>query len=221
MKGARLCLLLGATALVIGSVGGCLEFGVTQPQALFTASPAEHVIPFTASFDGTLSRKAGCDIVSYVWTFGDGGGATGALVDHAYTVDGVYKVTLTVIDERGASDSTSTHVDAQNPLPTATFSYSPKSNMEGTYIIGASEWVTFDASESADDSGITLYEWDFGNGDMAVGSIVEYRYRIAGIYNVVLAVTDDDGDSSSYVQQVTVFGNSPCGADDTDGGTCS
>ena len=93
--------------------------------------------------------------------------------------------------------------------------------MEGTYIIGASEWVTFDASESADDSEITLYEWDFGNGDAAVGSVVQYRYTIAGIYNVVLTVTDDDGDSSSYVQQVTVFGNSPCGADDTGGGTCS
>ncbi len=221
MKGARLCLLLAA-ALLVGSVGGCIEFGVTQPQALFTASPAGHVIPFTASFDGTLSRKAGCDIVSYVWTFGDGGGATGPLVDHTYTADGIYEVTLTVIDESGASDCTAVTVNAENPVPSAAFSYSPKSTMDGKYIIGASEWVTFDASASTDDSGITAYAWDFGNGDKASGAVVEYRYTYPGSYNVVLTVTDDDGGASSHTQLVEVIGNNPCGSGSSSGGgSCS
>ncbi|MCX6094348.1 MAG: PKD domain-containing protein [Candidatus Bipolaricaulota bacterium] len=220
MKEARLCLLLGAAILLAGSLGGCLEFGVTQPQALFTASPAEHVIPFTASFDGTLSQKAGSEITSYVWSFGDGGGATGALVDHTYTVDGVYEVTLTVIDGAGSSDTTSLTVDAENPLPTAGFSYDPKSNMDGTYIVGAMEWIYFDASTSSDDSGITSYAWDFGDGDTATGVEVKHRYASSGTYNVTLTVTDDDGDVSTYVQQITVTGNGTCGSGSS-GGSCS
>ncbi len=220
MKGARLCLLLGAATLLAGSLSGCLEFGVTQPQALFTASPAEHVIPFTASFDGTLSQKAVSEIASYVWSFGDGGGATGALVDHTYTVDGVYEVTLTVIDEAGASDTTSLSVDAQNPVPTAEFSYDPKSDMDGTYIVGAMEWIHFDASASSDDSSIVSYGWDFGDGSTASGAKADYRYASSGIYNVTLTVTDDDGDASTYVQQITVTGNGTCGSGSS-GGSCS
>ncbi|MEN6370290.1 MAG: PKD domain-containing protein [Thermotogota bacterium] len=220
MKGARLCLLLGAVILLAGSLGGCLEFGVTQPQALFTASPAEHVIPFTASFDGTLSQKADSEITSYVWSFGDGGSATGALVDHTYTVDGSYEVTLTVIDEAGASDTTSLTVDAENPVPTAEFSYDPKSNMDGTYIVGAMEWIYFDASPSSDDSGITAYAWDFGDGDTATGVEVKHRYASSGAYNVTLTVTDDDGGASTYVQMITVTGNGSCGSG-SGGGSCS
>ena len=220
MKGARLCLLLGAATLLVGSLGGCLEFGVTQPQALFTASPAEHVIPFTASFDGTLSQKAGCEIVSYVWTFGDGGGATGALVDHTYTQDGVFDVTLTVIDANGTSDSTSPSGADQKQLPTAQVSYSPNRNKNGTYIVGTMEWLTFDASASSDDSGIVSYDWDFGNGDTASGQSVEYRYKSPGVYNVTLTVTDDDGDVSTYVQLLTVTGNVSCNSGSS-GGSCS
>jgi PKD repeat protein len=220
MKGARLCLLLGAVTLLAGSLGGCLEFGVTQPQAMFTASPAEHVIPFTASFDGTLSQKAGSAISSYVWSFGDGSGATGALVDHTYVVDGVYEVTLTVVDQAGSSDTASLQVAAENPLPTAEFSYSPKSNMEGTYIVGAMEWLYFDASTSSDDSGIASYAWDFGDGDTVTGVEVKHRYAASGAYNVTLTVTDDDGDASTYVQLITVTGNGTCGSGSS-GGSCS
>lgn len=217
MKGARLCLLVGAVSLLAASLGGCLEFGLSQPQAMFTASPAEHVIPFTASFDGTLSQKAGSDIVSYAWSFGDGSSATGALVDHTYAVDGTYEVTLTVLDEAGGTDTALVTIEAENPLPTAEFSYNPKSDMDGTYIVGTMEWLTFDASASSDDSGIVSYAWDFGNGDTAAGQTVEYRYSSPGLYNVTLTVTDDDGDASEYVQLITVTGNGSCSG----GGSCS
>lgn len=219
MKTRRLCLLAGAALLIAGALGGCLQFQPTAPQALFTASPAEHLIPFTASFDATLSQRTPNETLTYMWAFGDGSTGSGPLVDHAYAQDGVYEVVLTVYDARGVSTSAGLTVKALNPLPTAAFSYSPKSMMDDTYIVGASEWVYFDASASADDGDVTAYEWNFGDGQCAEGPTVKHRWLYSGTYNVALTVTDDDGGKSTHVQQVRVEGGPPCN-DGTGGGTC-
>jgi PKD repeat protein len=219
MRTRRLCLLLG-TALVAGTLGGCLQFEPTAPQALFTASTAEHLIPFTASFDATLSQRGPDEVLTYVWAFGDGSAGSGPLVDHAYSQDGTYDVVLTVYDANGASSSSRLAIRALNPLPTAAFSYSPKSMMEGDYIVSCSEWVTFDASSSADDGEVTAYEWNFGDGQYDVGAVVKHRYLYAGTYNVALVVTDNDGGKTTVVQQIQVEGGPPCNADVDNGGTC-
>lgn len=220
MHKARPWLLAGTALLVAATVGGCLKFTPTRPQALFTATPVEHVIPFTASFDGSLSQHTAGDIVSYVWTFGDGGSANGILADHTYNVDGVYTVTLTVVGSDGTSSSSRLEVRALNPLPTATFSYSPKSSMDGAYIVGANEWLKFDGSASCDDGEVVSYDWNFGDGQYATGPNVEHRYLYPGTYNVVLTVTDDDGGQSSFVERIQVMGGPPCNADLPSGGTC-
>jgi PKD repeat protein len=226
MRMARICLLLAVAGLVVGSISGCLKLDASRPQAIFTGSPSEHVIPFTASFDGTLSEKASSDIASYLWNFGDGSGDTGPLVDHTYTNDGEYTVQLTVIDNQGVSSTSELTINALNPLPTASFTYTPKSSMDGEYIVGASEWITFDGSESCDDGDVVSYNWNFGDGEYATGVSVEHRYLYPGTYNVVLTVTDDDGGTSNYIEQINVLGGPPCNADITgdvswtDGGTC-
>jgi PKD repeat protein len=220
MKTRRLCCLVGAAFLVAGALGGCLQFEPTAPQALFTASTAEHLIPFTASFDATLSQRTPDETLSYVWTFGDGSAGSGPLVDHAYSQDGTYEVLLTVYDTHGASSSSHLAIRALNPLPTATFSYSPKSMMEDDYIVSCSEWVTFDASSSADDGEVTAYEWNFGDGQYAEGAVVKHRWMWKGFYNVALVVTDNDGGKTTVVQQIQVEGGPPCNADVDNGGTC-
>ncbi len=217
----RLGLLAGAALILVGALGGCLQFEPSGPQALFTASPAEHVIPFTTSFDATLSQRSADEALTYMWTFGDGSSGSGALVDHTYAQDGAYEVSLTVYDGRGASSSTRLTVKALNPLPAATYSYSPRSMMEGDYIVGASEWVTFDASASTDDGEVTAYEWNFGDGQYSEGAVVKHRFTYAGTYNVALVVTDNDGGKSTYVQPIQVLGGPPCNADIDNGGTCS
>ena len=222
MKPRRLFLVLGVIGLIAVSITGCLQLSSASPQALFTASPAEDVVPFTASFDGTLSYASSGEIVSYLWTFGDGGAEKGPVANHKYTENGAYEVSLTVIDDRGMSASTVMTVTALNPLPTAGFTYSPKSTLEGDYIVGASEWITFDATESCDDGDVVSYNWTFGDGEYGEGKIVEHRYLYPGTYNVVLTVTDNDEGQASYVEKITVLGGPPCNADITDGGegTC-
>ena len=145
----------------------------------------------------------------------DGAADTGPVVDHTYVEDGDYEVRLTVIDEEGMSTSSTLTVHALNPPPSAEFSYSPKSNMEGEYVVGASEWITFDGTESTDDGEVMTYEWNFGDGTTDSGPIVQHRYLYPGTYNVVLTVTDNDGERSNYVEKVTIVGGPPCNADIT------
>jgi len=222
MRTVRFTLLLGLILLAAFSLTGCLLKSPSGPQALFTASPIEQVIPFTANFDGTLSFNPNGKIVSYQWNFGDGGAGSGPITAHTYEEDGVYVARLTVIDERGLSSTSSLTVHALNPPPNATFSYSPKSKLEDEYIVGAGEWITFDASESIDDGSIVAYDWNFGDGETDSGLIVKHRYLWPGTYNVVLTVTDDDGGTSDFIERVRILGGPPCNADidGGEGGTC-
>jgi len=222
MKTVRFTLLLGLILLVVFSMAGCLLKSPSGPQALFTASPVEHIVPFTANFDGTLSYQPKGQILSYQWNFGDGGAGSGPVIAHTYEEDGIYTARLTVIDEQGISDTSSLTVYALNPPPTATFSYSPKSQMEEEYIVGASEWITFDASESTDDGSIVSYDWNFGDGEYESGKVVKHRYLWPGTYNVVLTATDDNGGKSNFIERVRILGGPPCNADvdGGEGGTC-
>ena len=220
MKQQKLVGLLATLCLIVISISGCMDLQPSGLQALFTATESEHVIPFTASFDGTLTYNASGEAISYLWTFGDGGSDTGPVVDHVYQQDGVYVVTLTVFDAEGQMASTSMSIQALNPLPTAEFTYSPKSTMEEILVVSASEWVTFDGSQSADDGEVVAYEWYFGRdleGNILEdkGQIVKHRWLYAGTYSVILTVTDNDGDSSTCVQEVEVLGGEPCYTDIT------
>jgi len=218
MRTTRFYLLLGLALLVVLAVTGCLGERSGEPKSLFTASMLEEVIPFTASFDGSLSYDPNGKIVSYLWDFGDGAAGNGVQVTHDYKENGTYIVRLTVIDERGVSDSSSITVRALNPPPTAAFSYSPKSKMDDEYIVGASEWITFDASESTDDEEVVSYDWNIGDGETDSGKVVKHRYLWPGTYNVVLTVTDNDGGKTNYGEQIKILGGPPCNADITGGG---
>jgi PKD repeat protein len=215
MKRRRLVCLLATLCLVAVSISGCMNYQLTNLQALFTASETEHVIPFTANFDGTLTYNPNGDAVSYLWTFGDGASDTGPVVDHVYEQNGAYEVTLTVFDAEGQTSSTSLSIQALNPPPTAEFSYSPRSTMNDELVVSASEIITFDGADSFDDEEVVSYDWYFGDGETGVGQTVTHKYLYPGTYNVVLTVTDNDGDTTQCVKKVCVIGGQPCNADVT------
>jgi PKD repeat protein len=58
----------------------------------------EGVVGEAIHFDGSGSTDD-VDIEAYLWSFGDGASAEGAVVEHAYDAVGEYTVTLTVTDE--------------------------------------------------------------------------------------------------------------------------
>lgn len=66
-------------------------------------------VPVT--FDGSGSYDSdGGDIVSYVWTFGDGTTGAGEVAQHTYIMPGTFIVNLTVTDDEGVTNTNSTIV---------------------------------------------------------------------------------------------------------------
>ena len=64
----------------------------------------------TITFDGSSSNDSDGSVVSYNWNFGDGTTGSGVNTSHIYFNIGNYTVTLTVIDNLGASNSDTTYV---------------------------------------------------------------------------------------------------------------
>lgn len=89
------------------------------PTAKITATPTTGAAPLTVKFDATGSADSDGSIVSYIWTFGDGSTASGSSASHTYTTAANYTATLKVVDNLGASSSTTTAIAAQSAVPAA------------------------------------------------------------------------------------------------------
>jgi len=90
---------------------GCGGGGVTPPLnqapvASFTATPTSGVAPLLVSFNASGSYDSDGSITSYAWDFKDGNTGSGQTVSHTFASAGSYNVTLTVTDDKGATDST-------------------------------------------------------------------------------------------------------------------
>jgi hypothetical protein len=71
----------------------------------------------------------------------------------------------------------------------------------------AGESVLFDGSGSYDPDGkINSYDWSFGDSSRATTSqpLVNHAYQKAGVFNVTLAVTDDDGFSKNATVSLVI-----------------
>ncbi len=82
------------------------------------------------------------------------------------------------------------------PAPTAIIS-GPTSARVG-------DTVTFNGSRSQSELSIVQYGWDFGDGVVASGEVVNHIYRNPGTYIVRLTVFDERGVSSSVTMLVTI-----------------
>jgi PKD repeat protein len=78
------------------------------PPVANAGGPYEGAVGEEITFNGSDSIDLDGNIVSYEWSFGDGNFGSGKTPRHAYSADDVYYVTLTVIDDTGAVDSSGT-----------------------------------------------------------------------------------------------------------------
>ena len=138
------------------------------PTASFTYSCSG----LTCSFDGSSSFDDS-GIVSYEWSFGDGGSGSDVTIDHTYAAAGTYTVTLTVTDtaipgQTGSQSQSVTVSDGGPPCTscehysgfvsgTGASSYQPN----GTYYFsGAGAHRGWLRGPSGTDLDLYLYKWN-------------------------------------------------------------
>jgi PKD repeat protein len=83
------------------------------PVAVVTATPTTGTAPLAVSFSGAGSSDPDGSIVTYAWTFGDGGTSGLVSPSHTYASAGTYTATLNVTDNRGGTASMSVTITVQ------------------------------------------------------------------------------------------------------------
>ena len=156
------------------------------PTASFTSSCTD----LSCSFNASSSSDSDGTISSYSWSFG----GTGVTASNTYASAGTYSVTLTVTDNNGATNSTTSSVTVTAPpanvAPIASFTSSCTDLT-----------CSFNASGSSDSDGsISSYSWSFGG----TGVTASNTYGSAGTYSVTLTVTDNNGATATSTSSVTV-----------------
>jgi PKD repeat protein len=175
----------------------------SSPVAVLESRPSIVYTNEFVEFDASASYDSDGLIVSYVWDFGDGTTATGAIISHTYMEDGNYVVTLTIIDNDGMETIKTTIQVVKNKPPVA------KLIESGTFV-NKKEPITFDASSSYDYDGIIVYYyWDFGDGTTTNGKTVSHSYDTIGFFTLTLTVTDNDGASDKICVTKIVMNNFP------------
>ncbi len=164
-----------------------------------TASFAAQAADLTANFDASASSDSDGSIVSYAWVFGDGATGSGATATHTYAQAGDYQVKLTVTDNQGATGVQTQTVTVSAPTPA---NVAPTAKFTSSVNNLA---ASFDGSGSTDSDGnVVSYAWTFGDGGSGTGATANHSYAQAGVYQVTLTVTDDDGATGSVTSAVTV-----------------
>lgn len=146
------------------------------------------------TFDGSNSND-NANIVNYTWTI-EGSEYYGVAVDHTFEHPGDYTVTLKVTDEAGNSDT-------DNVVITVNDMTAPTADAGDDKTVDEDTTVTFDGSNSYDNSGIEDYEWTI-EGSNYNGEIVEYSFSEPGDYLIELKVTDYSGNSDTDTVNVTI-----------------
>jgi len=141
-------------------------------------------------------------IANFTWFFGDGEAGYGRVVSHIYTHKGEYSVLLIVADDMGAVNSTRAVVSLSN--------HPPYANISANNSAYSLEKVHFSAFNSSDRDGyITLYKWDFGDGEVGFGMNTTHTYLQPGNYTVTLSVWDNDGAQSACHKSIEILNRPP------------
>ena len=166
----------------------------------FTYSPSSPQVSQQVSF--TASASGGTGPYSFSWAFGDGATGTGAAVYHTYSTTGSYNVVLTAKDsspsQQTATSQQTITVTSPPPPPSLTASFTESLSNS---VVG--QTVSFTGSGSGGTAPYN-YAWNFGDSSTGSGSSASHVYQTAGVYTVVLTVTDAAGHVVSATNTVTV-----------------
>ena len=137
------------------------------------------------TFNATDSTGKDMDITAYHWDFGDGTTSDEMVVNHTYTTEKEYNVTLKVTDEVGGTSITNRTIYVDCHAPTVTFSIEGAWYHEGWYFIDQmngtnpqQSLIMLNASGTHDNGpvgavkGLYNYTWAFIDGSPILPGMV-------------------------------------------------
>lgn len=160
------------------------------PIAAFSADVDSGEAPLTVNFTNTSESTTGYD-----WDFGDGSAHSSDMnPSHEYTTGGNFTVTLTASNDCG--DDIATHnIIVSCPEVSANFTMGPSTTGEAPLN------VTFTSTSV----GATNYSWDFGDGDLGSGYMVDHEYDSVGSFTATLIASNDCGGADTSTGIINVL----------------
>jgi len=168
----------------------------------FVATPTNGTAPLTVQFNDTSTNS----MVSWAWTFGDGGISNIQNAIHQYTNPGTYTVNLTVTNADGSDCKIKTNyiiVTSKNSITSQNLVANFTSNVTQIPVNGFVQF--YDNSTNSP----TRWQWTFGDDlfyDTHQNPV--HQYINPGVFSVHLTVTNADGSASEiktkYIQVMKV-----------------
>ena len=171
------------------------------------------------AFSGVYTDEGDAGVHTIEWAFGDGSTAPELETTHIYTDDFSGTATFTVTDEKGAAGEDTVGVTIANVPPAISIVNVPLTPVAVGAVVSASASFT---DPGAADTHTALWSWDesvTSAGTVAAGSVTgTHTYTSAGVFQVKVTVTDDDGGSDTETAQTFVVVYDPSAGFVTGGG---
>ena len=167
------------------------------PVANFTWEPKTPTDKDMINFTDQSTDLNG-EIKNWTWDFGDGSPPSYEQnPQHQYEDNGIFNITLTVVDDDGDSNTTTKTVVVGNLPPTADFIWNP-------LTISANQTVNFTDQSTDLDGEIVNWTWDFGDGNISYEQNPTHVYIKKGTYNVTLTIRDNDNATDDVTKTINV-----------------
>ncbi|MCK4971584.1 MAG: PKD domain-containing protein, partial [Thermoplasmata archaeon] len=179
-----------------------------RPDAEFNPSKTNVSVDEIITFDATGSSDPDGDELSFEWDFDISDGfdtdSTEAVVDWSYDETGDYTVLLIVRDgNQGgvayATDAITVDEESNDP---------PEANAGNDAQVEVGVPLTFrGTANDPDGDNITLYMWEFGDGDVwehSSSGRTNHTYRTPGTFTATFTAEDERGESGSDTRTITV-----------------
>ncbi len=177
---------------------GCVDSSAVSSPIVISKPVASFIADTLSCTGGTVvftDQSTGPNL-TYLWNFGDGNTSSATNPTHQYATQGVFTVSLKIVDQYGCTDSITRNSYVTIINPQARFSMSDSLSTCPPLV------VTFTNNSTS----YTSHSWNFGDGTTSSLVNPTHFYSTSGVFNVVLTVTGVGGCTNQITKQVIVRG---------------
>lgn len=164
-----------------------------NPKVFFRGSPTNGCMVLPVQFTDNSVAGTGT-LNSWQWDFGDGNISTLRNPLHNYGIQGTFKVTLTVKNSDGCSNSDSklNYIKVNDSIRARFKFVQPKA---------CTAPVPVNFTDNSIGPDVVRWFWDFGDGGTSTQKNPTHNYSVAGIYSVKLVIENSTGCRDSMLLQ--------------------